>query len=160
VITDISLSYCGLDKEAGKSIQLLLAFIDTKLETLNLQGNNLGSEGVTLIFKAMVINTSLTDLNISDNKFSDESGTTISYMCDMLEKNVTLFMLDCKYNEIREKAAESIIDTVAKNKKCKVDMTDRFSKSLSDKINLTLKGIKTGKKSKKKGKGGKAKKKK
>lgn len=44
-ITDLSLSYCGLDKGAGKPLQLLLAFIDSKLETLNLQGNALATEG-------------------------------------------------------------------------------------------------------------------
>ena len=44
-LTDLSLSYCGLDKGAGKPLQLLLAFIDSKLETMNLQGNSLGTEG-------------------------------------------------------------------------------------------------------------------
>ena len=44
-LTDVSLSYCGLDRDSGKSIQLVLAFIDSKIENMNLQGNSLQTEG-------------------------------------------------------------------------------------------------------------------
>ena len=45
-LTHLSLSYCDLDKESGRPLQLLLAFIDSKVEQLNLQGNNLENEGI------------------------------------------------------------------------------------------------------------------
>jgi len=45
-ITDLSLSYCGLDENSCQYIQQILAFINTKLETLNLQGNRLENKGV------------------------------------------------------------------------------------------------------------------
>lgn len=151
VLTHLSLSYCGLDKEAGKHVQLVLAFIESKLEYVNLQGNALGSEGVVEIFKAMAINTTVTELNLSDNKFSDDDNL-IGCLCEMLQKNETLFMCDLKYNDIGEKKAVKILDEMKAKKKTKVDLTDRFSKEVSDEFNAVLKSIKPKKKGKKKSK--------
>ena len=109
------------------------------------------SEGVVDIFKAMAINTTITELNLSDNKFSDEDNL-ISHLCDLLEKNETLFMLDLKYNDIGESKALKILDSMKLKKKTKVDLTDRFSKEVCDDFNATLKAIKPKKKSKKKSK--------
>jgi Ran GTPase-activating protein (RanGAP) involved in mRNA processing and transport len=163
-LTELSLSYCNLDKEAGKSIQLLLAFIDTTLDTLNLQGNALEDAGIKEVMEAMLINNTVTELNISDNKFSDQEEL-VTKICEVLKETKSLQILDLKYNELGDQAGQQIVDVViskvaAKANPTKVDLTDRFkSKELSELFAKTMKAIKIKKGGKKKkGKGGKKKK--
>ena len=44
-LTHLSLSYCGLGPKSAISLQLLVAFVDTKISYLNLEGNELGQDG-------------------------------------------------------------------------------------------------------------------
>lgn len=157
-LTHLSLSYCGLDKEAGKSLQLILAFIDSQLEGLNLQGNALGAEGVGDIFKALRCNSKLTELNLSDNKFSDDNELT-NELCQILSGPTpsALKMVDLKYNDVKEENACLIMGAMKVHKKTKIDLTDRFSKETSDEYNAVMKSIKNKKGKKKKGKGKKKK---
>lgn len=158
-LTHLSLSYCGLDKDSGKHLQLVLAFIDSKLETLNLQGNELGEEGSERmisgcceLMKAMDINTTVTELNLSDNKFG-EGVNMISMMCKVIENPASpLFMLDLRYNQIGNEGVTRLMDAIKVNKKTKIDITDRFTKEISTELNALLKGIKKPKKAKKKAK--------
>lgn len=100
--------------------------------------------------KAMTINTSLVELNLSDNKFG-EQDQLISTVCEVLKNPTTnLFMIDLKYNDIGEEGVNRLIEAIKTQKKTKIDVTDRFKKETSDELNALLKGIKQ-KKGKKKG---------
>jgi hypothetical protein len=100
--------------------------------------------------KAMTINTSLVELNLSDNKFG-EQDQLISTVCEVLKDSPTnLFMIDLKYNDIGELGVSRLIEAIKTHKKTKIDVTDRFKKETSDELNALLKGIKQ-KKGKKKG---------
>lgn len=105
--------------------------------------------------KAMSINTSLVELNLSDNKFGEQEPL-ISTICEVLKNPTTnLFMIDLKYNDIGELGVNKLIEAIKTLKKTKIDVTDRFKKETSDELNALLKGIKP-KKGKKKGKSGKS----
>lgn len=58
--------------ESSKSLQQVLGFIDSSLETLNLRGNSLGNEGVFNVMRVLEINRKLKKVILADNKFSDE----------------------------------------------------------------------------------------
>ena len=106
--------------------------------------------GALEIMKAMTINTTVEELNLSDNKFG-EQDPLISTICEVLKNPTTnLFMLDLKYNDIGELGANRLIEAIKTYKKSKIDVTDRFKKETSDELNALLKGIKQ-KKGKKKG---------
>lgn len=154
-MTNLSLSYCGLGKDSGRSIQLILAFIDSKLETLNIQGNALGKDGIKCfisgildVLKAMKINQTITELNISDNKFSSDDAITTE-LCDIFKTTKSLKMLDMKYNEITEPHVQTMMEAITIEKKTKIDVTDRFSPKTSSELNALMKSIKTKKPKKK-----------
>ncbi len=44
-IEELSLSYCNLEEISANYLQQLLVFVDTNLQTLNLQGNQLKNRG-------------------------------------------------------------------------------------------------------------------
>ena len=58
---------------AEKTIQLR----DGLLTKINLQGNNIGSEGGKAIGEALKVNTSLTEIDLGSNNIGDEGGKAI-----------------------------------------------------------------------------------
>lgn len=67
-----------------------------------MQGNNLGNNGVKIIFNAMKINNSLLKLNLADNKFDEEYGVkggVTDKLKEMLIHNSHLSVLDLRINE-------------------------------------------------------------
>lgn len=104
--------------------------------------------GTKEIMKAMNINSTVTELNLSDNKFGDDL-TLISYVCTVIENEKSpLFMFDIKYNEIGEEGISKLMESIGKLKKTKIDVTDRFKKETSTALATLLKGIKKPKKKK------------
>ncbi len=72
---------------------------NTSLSKLDLRGNELGSQGITALCKAME-SSSLTELNLSLTNVENEDGKTIGAM---LKKNETLKVLDLSNNSMRVK---------------------------------------------------------
>jgi Ran GTPase-activating protein (RanGAP) involved in mRNA processing and transport len=63
----LSLQYCGITEEAAQSIFEILIYTRSALEDLNLNGNNLGNEGVKTVLTGTSIAKSLKKLHIADN---------------------------------------------------------------------------------------------
>jgi len=68
----LSLQYCGITEEAAQAIFEILIYTRSALEDLNLNGNNLGNEGVKTVLTGTSIAKSLKKLHIADNQWNDE----------------------------------------------------------------------------------------
>lgn len=98
----------------------------------------------------MGINTTIEELNLSDNKFSDDEPVITAISEAIMTTTTNLMMIDLKFNDIKEAGVQKLMEAIKLQKKTKIDVTDRFSKTTSDSLIALMKEIKT-KKPKKKG---------
>lgn len=136
-----------MDENAANYIQQILAFIESKIEFLNLQGNYLGNDGVIKIMRALELNTTLNDIILADNQFGEKKAV-IDRICEVLKVHPSLFQMDLKHNGIYPDGAEQIVAAVKKRMACKVEMSDRFPAELSADIIAVMGKIKPKKKAK------------
>lgn len=63
----LSLQYCSIDENAAQALFEILIYTRSAIEDLNLNGNNLGNEGVKTVLTGTSIAKSLKKLHIADN---------------------------------------------------------------------------------------------
>lgn len=103
------------------------------------------------MLKAAKFNSNLTELNISDNKFTDQKEL-VDEVCEVLKTpDLALAMIDMKYNEIRDEGISLMMAAINSSevKRTKLDVTDRFSEKTSAEFNALMKSIKVKKPKKK-----------
>lgn len=107
-LRDLNLSRRGL--EDSEISQILPNLFTHPLKSLNLQGNEIASEGCKCIAKFLTISTSLQALNLSKNtKISDEG---IKIIFEALKSNRTLKFLNIQYTGITSEGVKSIVETI------------------------------------------------
>lgn len=103
------------------------------------------------MLKAAKFNSNLTELNISDNKFTDQKEL-VDEVCEVLKTpDLALTMIDMKYNEIRDEGISLMMAAINSSevKRTKLDVTDRFTEKTSAEFNALMKSIKVKKPKKK-----------
>ncbi len=158
----LSLKYCGIDSEGAKSIQRVLASIESKLEGLKLQGNQLKNDGCMEVFRALHINSVLQKVSLGDNLIDmiGSSGELINKICDVMRTNETIMHYDLSNNMMSEENAKRIINEVRLNTAiCKVNLWEQLPRDLQEELTALTKKRKPKKKKGKKGKKKKDKKK-
>lgn len=63
----LSLTYCGIDERAARSLFEILIYTRSKLEEVNLNGNMLRNEGIIEVLKGVSIAKSLKKISVADN---------------------------------------------------------------------------------------------
>lgn len=102
-LESLSLCYCDLDTDAYMFIQQILAFVDTKLIKLKLQGNHLKNKGVFQIFRSLEINDVLEKINLADNQFGETTEIPlIDKICEVIVNNKSLGSYDLSFNGLFE----------------------------------------------------------
>ena len=102
-LESLSLRYCDIDSDGSKSIQQILAYIESKLIKLKLQGNLLRNKGVFQIFRALEINDTLELINLADNQFGEGSDIpVIDKICEVIVTNKSLGSYDLSFNGLYE----------------------------------------------------------
>lgn len=96
----LSLDYCNIDFRGGKYLQQILAYIDSKIGTLSLQGNILQEKGIFEIFRVLNVNTNLKVINLADNQFGESDPDLIKEMCKVFENPDACGYFDLQYNGI------------------------------------------------------------
>jgi Ran GTPase-activating protein (RanGAP) involved in mRNA processing and transport len=66
-LRNLSLTYCGINKNAAQAIFEILIYTNSKLEEINLSGNELGNEGVPKVLLGASIAKSLKKILLADN---------------------------------------------------------------------------------------------
>lgn len=148
-LIELSLSYCGLTEGAAPYLQQILMFLNTSLESLNLQGNNLGKDGAFQTFRAIEVNTKLKELNFSDNQIND-AKPLIDQLVLVIENNPTIAFINLSFNGIMQETAERLLTSVKRKMRPKIELTDRFTADFSTEFNQTMAKIKPAKDTKKK----------
>ena len=148
-ISELSLSYCGLTEKSAAPLQQMLMFVNTNLESLNLQGNVLGREGTFQLFRALEFSTRLNDLNLSDNQIPD-TKYLVDQLIQVIETNTVIFSINLNFNGFAQESAEKILTAIKKKMRPKIELTDRFSPEFVAEYNAVLLKIKPAKETKKK----------
>eukprot|EP01017_Pseudomicrothorax_dubius_P005547 TRINITY_DN11426_c0_g1_i1.p1 TRINITY_DN11426_c0_g1~~TRINITY_DN11426_c0_g1_i1.p1 ORF type:complete len:323 (+),score=93.98 TRINITY_DN11426_c0_g1_i1:64-969(+) len=128
-IQSLSLTFCGIDSDGSKYLQQILAFINSDLKELYLQGNHLKNAGVFQLFRVLEINQVLTMLDISDNQFGEEEKL-MEKICDVIVKNQTLKSYNFKFNGIFEDGTKKIIEAIKQSKVEDVKLNDTLAKEV------------------------------
>ena len=63
----LSLTYCDIDKNGGRSLFEILIYSKSHLEELILTGNNLRNEGVMTVLNGVSVAKELKKLYVADN---------------------------------------------------------------------------------------------
>ena len=87
----------------NEGVQALADFLktNTKITSLNLNENNLGTPGAIAIAEALKVNKGLTEVDLSLNYIDDKGAKVIA---EMLDVNKTLKTLNTSKNEIGDRA--------------------------------------------------------
>eukprot|EP00828_Plagiopyla_frontata_P044629 TRINITY_DN7344_c0_g1_i1.p1 TRINITY_DN7344_c0_g1~~TRINITY_DN7344_c0_g1_i1.p1 ORF type:complete len:230 (-),score=47.93 TRINITY_DN7344_c0_g1_i1:114-803(-) len=153
----LSLKYCGIDENGAVYLQQILAYINSKLLKLKLQGNVLKNKGIYDLFSGLEVNDSLQRINISDNQFGeDPKVNVIEQICKVMRTNTTLGAYNFRYNGIYDEAARKFLEVVKEYKHIfRMKLTEHLSKEVAEGFKNCMKKRKAPKKKKKKGKKGK-----
>ena len=150
MLTHLSLTYCNLDAESAKPLQQILAFVETKIEYLNLQGNYLGNDGAVSLMKAVHINNVLLELGLADNQFG-EKQEVMDNLVLVIKENPVIFQIDIKHNGIYKDGARKILEACKEKKTTKVEMSLETPAELANEINTFMAKIKPKKRARGKG---------
>jgi hypothetical protein len=98
-LTSVSLTYCNIDADGARALFEVLIFTKSTLEELNLTGNHLRNEGITVVLRGLSIAKSLKKIYLTDNQFNDDPEMLENFKKCMC-KNKTLGRYDLMYNNI------------------------------------------------------------
>ena len=103
---DMDLSHNDIHEEGVHHIAELLSNTNV-VNKLDLSGNHVGAEGLKSLCGALVTNTSLTELNLTDSSIvvSEDNGPVLT---EMLKRNNTLKVLNLCRNSVTESACRYI----------------------------------------------------
>ena len=108
-ITNITLHN---DSFGTKGAQILPWIIKSPLQSLDINGNTIGSLGNKMLMNVLRNNTSLTYLNLSKNSIGDAGMVALT---EMLKTNKTLLKIDLRHNGITDKSVKKISEMLAFN---------------------------------------------
>jgi Ran GTPase-activating protein (RanGAP) involved in mRNA processing and transport len=108
-LTSLSLTYCNIDANGARALFEVLIFSKSTQEELNLTGNHLRNEGVTIVLRGLSIAKSLKKIFLTDNQFNDDPDMIEAFKSCM-KKNKTLGRYDLMYNNIQEDAVNIFIE--------------------------------------------------
>ncbi|KAF2072213.1 hypothetical protein CYY_006479, partial [Polysphondylium violaceum] len=94
-LKSIDMSMVNLDQDNMKEISLALSSNQCKIQSLNLESNSFGDEGIKYLIDSIESNTSLTNLDLQ----CCESYNGLEYIGKLISKNKTIKNLDWSYNE-------------------------------------------------------------
>ena len=151
-IEELSLSYCNLEENAANFLQQILMFINTKLGSLNLQGNALKNRGFNQLLRALEFNEKLKNLNLSDNQIGEDDKLVVQFI-KTLKINNCIKQIDLTYNGFYQETAKKIMEVQKEKKQTNIDLTDRFDSDFILTYNAFMLKVKKNKGKKKKRKG-------
>lgn len=104
----LSLRYCNIGPKGGYYLSHILIFVNSVLEELDLQGNNL-KEGVLDVFVGATRAKALKTINLGDNKFSEDTPGIIEGLLHLFKENKTLENYTLIGNLISDVGAQKLI---------------------------------------------------
>ena len=93
---DINLRYCNIGEDEAKEVARALMDPTTNVQSLNLFGTQIGTNGVTSIAKALKVNSTLQSLDLGHNEIGD---VAVAAIAEALTTKSTLQVLWKKLSE-------------------------------------------------------------
>ncbi|EAA19096.1 hypothetical protein [Plasmodium yoelii yoelii] len=69
-LKSLSLQYCNLNNDAIKYIIDIVIYVNSSITTLNLSGNKFTEEGICSLFESFLLNNVLSNIDVSYNMFN------------------------------------------------------------------------------------------
>ncbi|CAD5111811.1 DgyrCDS1082 [Dimorphilus gyrociliatus] len=110
--TEIDFQNYGLGPKEAMALAIPLVF-NTKIVKLNLRGNDLREEGLKYVCQMMSENTSVADLDISENKIHAFNGSRL--VSRMLVDNSNLVSLNLEDNGLTDADAEMLCESITEH---------------------------------------------
>lgn len=159
VLTSLSLGYCSIDSKGAEPLSEALCFINSALESLNLEGNFLKNEGVIALCPGLTIAKSLKEINLVRNEFG-EDRKVLDALTGPMSKNSKLRTYRLHDNGLNSQETVTKLMDIMKafRNVSKITINDKLNKDNQKELKKLEKENKP-KGKKKKGKKGKKKKK-
>ncbi|XP_039272007.1 uncharacterized protein LOC120346351 isoform X2 [Styela clava] len=111
----LNMSHHGLGPRGAKAISPPLV-VNTSITDLNIEDNWITADGTKDLADMLLENCYIADLNMSQNKLGSKGA---EYMCDMLMENTTLRSVNLSANDFKDKDAMYFADAFRANFKLK-----------------------------------------
>lgn len=113
----LSVKYCSIDKNGGKSIADLLRFKKTSLLFLDVSNNQLGALGLLDMCDGLGENKSLKTLRLAENAIgqTDDDLKALGRFADALMKNKSIISVDILYNNIGNSGGTVLLPAISAN---------------------------------------------
>ncbi|KAK6182160.1 hypothetical protein SNE40_009904 [Patella caerulea] len=112
---EMVMKFHGLGKDNTKAICIPLE-TNTQIETLNLSGNGIDTDGASFLVRVLKENFFITDLILAENRIGSAGAKAV---CDLLLSNKTLVNVDLTGNRIDDKTAVCFHEVLLKNQTLK-----------------------------------------
>lgn len=108
----LSLKHCNIEKEGGEAIGVLLATKVTAIETLEMEGNELGNDGIIALCAGLRSNDSLTDIDLSLTKFGGDTNAILA-LAAAFRTTPKLKWINLDGNLIGDEGLQTLLDNLA-----------------------------------------------
>lgn len=112
----LSLRYCGIDENGGKSICNILSSPKIAIDSLNLSGNQLGGKGLSEMCPGIIANSKLQSLNLSDNNIRPKDVQEIKHFSDAIKGHKSLAEINLLYNNVGVEGGLALLEGIEGNK--------------------------------------------
>ena len=112
MLKQLHLSYCNVGADGALAIAQVLAFPNTLLKVVNLQGNQIGNDGLVRLSNGIRRTKTLTELNLQDNRISGEVDP-LMHFAQALNVNKSLVSINLLFNKIGIAGARALQPALA-----------------------------------------------
>ncbi|TYZ64648.1 hypothetical protein PybrP1_000415 [[Pythium] brassicae (nom. inval.)] len=108
VLKQLHLDYCGIGPEGAIKLAQLVSMPSSAVETLSLQGNALGDDGLLHLSLGLARSSKLATLNLSDNGIRHNLEALVAFR-DALVRGKALAHVDFTFNQIEVDGANILL---------------------------------------------------
>uniref|UniRef100_K3WLM3 Uncharacterized protein n=1 Tax=Globisporangium ultimum (strain ATCC 200006 / CBS 805.95 / DAOM BR144) TaxID=431595 RepID=K3WLM3_GLOUD len=112
VLKQLHLDYCGIGPDGAIKLAQLVSIRSSVIETLSLQGNSLGDDGLYHLSLGLARSITLVTLNLSDNSIRHSTEALTAFR-DALTRAKALAHIDFTFNHIEIDGANILLPALA-----------------------------------------------
>ncbi|SBT76206.1 conserved Plasmodium protein, unknown function [Plasmodium ovale] len=144
----LSLQYCNLNNDSIKHIIDIIIYLNSSLSTLNLSGNKFSEEGMCALFESFLLNNSLSTIDVSYNMFN-LADAFVEIFCKIVVRETNISSISLIGNFLEKNNLSKINEAMNFNKSISIlKLPHEVDKDILKEI--TLKLVKKKRKKKKK----------
>lgn len=113
-IHELDVSFCALTPQSGPYFADLLRSAYTRIQAINLEGNNLLSTGTLELCRGLIGNPTIEFVNLANNSFDVENQDAIQALCEVMQHTPSLAEIDLDGNLLNDDSSALLLDAIKK----------------------------------------------